>query len=389
MYQTAVYFIPKAMKKIIFLLSFYLVSIPITAQAIHLIMVSDYADSIFGKVTVENETNIEQMFQRVSTNLGYLLNKTYLNTGNKLFNRTQIISKLNNLKTSPEDIIVFYYDGFGFYSPTSKSEFPIFTLDKSNDKILSFDDVATILTLKNNRLAIVIADIRNTENQQLSEMPVGTILAAENLGKIITKKIFLAQSGIYKILSAKKGMPSYPHFTESFVDAFFGNLEISESESIKQMSLDNVMGLTQTFINSRISLSVNKAPQEILWSFTKLNKKVKSYQPPELNIPTPQELKVQIELLINTVDKTMRAKIESDTRTFFAPNATIELMIIPKDSLQAVNLPIKLSLDQYIKQSAGYDAKAKRSIENFNVFDFRRTADFKKFKELRITEKIN
>ena len=116
---------------------------------------------------------------------------------------------------------------------------------------------------------------------------------------------------------------------------------------------------------------------------------VKSYQPPVLNIPTPQELKVQVELLINPVDKAMRAKIESDTRTFFVPNATIELMTIQKDSLQAGNLPLKLSIDQYIKQSAGYDAKLKRSIDDLKVFDFRRTADFKKFTELRITEKIN
>lgn len=377
------------MKKIIFLFSFFLLFTPIKAQTFHLIMVSDYASPIFGKVSLENETNIEQMFGTVSSYLGYSLTKTYLNTNNKLFNRTEIISKLNNLNTLPEDIVVFYYNGFGIYPPQSKSEYPTFTLANTDNKTLSVDDISTQLSLKNNRLGMVIADIRNTENRQLSEMPSGAIIAAEQLSKVITEKIFLEHSGVYKILSSKKGMPSYPYFTISFVDAFFGTLEISESEYIKNMSLGYVLSETQSIVKDRVSLSEIKTPQEILWSFTKLDKKVKTYQPPYFNIPTPKELKAQISLLVNPINTNERTKIENNVRAFFSSDAIIEVIKAQTDGSKTANSSQKMNVYQYIKQTAGYNTKVKRTIEDFNVFDFRRTADFKKFSELRITEKIN
>jgi hypothetical protein len=86
------------MKKLTFLiLILFLFSlVHAKAQTLHLLMVSDYANPTFGKVTLENEVNIEQMFGRVSSNLDYKLNKVYLNTTNKLFNRIAVITALNN-----------------------------------------------------------------------------------------------------------------------------------------------------------------------------------------------------------------------------------------------------------------------------------------------------
>jgi hypothetical protein len=378
------------MKKLTFLiLILFLFSlVHAKAQTLHLLMVSDYANPTFGKVTLENEVNIEQMFGRVSSNLDYKLNKVYLNTTNKLFNRIAVITALNNLKTNPEDIVIFYYNGFGFYPPQSKSDYPTFQLNNTDNKTLSFDDISTQLSIKNNRLGMVIADLRQTENMLLEPIPESGMTAAEELSKIITQKIFLEQSGIYKILSAKKGMPSYPHFTESFTNSFYRTLEISDSELIKQINLDDVLNITQTRINAYISLSVNKTPQQIQWSFNKLNKKVKSYQSPYFNIPTHNELKAQLHLLANPVDSTQRSNIESNTRAFFTPDASIIVQSIPSNNTQTVNQPIKMSLEQYIQQTATYNAKVKRTIE-FKVFDFRRSKDFKKFTELRITEIIN
>ena len=164
------------MKKIILFFSFFFVSVQANAQTLHLIMISDYANPIFGKVSLENEINIEKIFGTASSYLGYSLSKTYLNTSNKLFNRTAIISKLDNLKTLPEDIVVFYYNGFGIYPPQIKSEYPTFTLENIDNKTLSVDDISTQLSLKNNRLVMVIADIRSTENRQLSKIPSGKSL---------------------------------------------------------------------------------------------------------------------------------------------------------------------------------------------------------------------
>jgi hypothetical protein len=353
------------------------------AQTLHLIMVSDYANPTFGKVTLENEVNIEQLCGTVSSNLDYKINKVYLNTTNKLFNRFGVITALNNLKTNPEDIIVFYYIGFGTYPPISKSEYPTFSLNTADSKTLSVDEVEKQLSAKNNRFSLMIADIRNTENR--GKGPTPTFTPGESLSKIITQKIFLEQAGILKIVSAKKGMPSYPYFTTDFVEAFYNTLQISDSELIKSMSFDNVLNMTQTIINSDVYYSEIKTPQQILWSFSKLNKKVKSYQPPYFNIPTPNELKAQLELLVNPINMTERSNIENNTRAFFTPDASIIVQSMPLNNAQSDNQPTKMSLEQYIQQTATYDAKVKRTVE-FNVFDFKRTKDFKKFSELRITE---
>ena len=182
-------------------------------------------------------------------------------------------------------------------------------------------------------------------------------------------------------------MPSYPYLTADFRESFFNTLENSDSELIKNINFGDWLSITQSLINTDIYYSEIKKPQAILWSFTKLNKKVKNYQPPVLNIPTPNELKAQLELLINPTDLTQRAKIENDTRILFTPDATIELIKPKADSVQ-INTFSKININQYIKQTASYNAKIKRVIQEFKVFEFRRTPDFKKFYELRIVEKI-
>jgi hypothetical protein len=372
-------------KKLLFI--FFIISVlQANTQTLHLMMVSDYANPTFGKITLENEVNIEMMFGRVAENLGYKTNKIYLNTTNKSFNQTAINARLSNLKPLSEDIIVFYYNGFGFYPPNNRSDYPVFQLSNSNSKTLYFDDVARQLSLKNNRLGMVIADIRNTQNRLLEEPPVGGLVAAEQLSKVITRKLFLEKVGIYKILSAKKGMPSYPYFTESFVDGFDRILEISESERMPEIDFDFLIDRTQSRMNAYIYYSENKSPQEIQWVFTKLNKRVKSYEPPYFNIPTPKELKAQIELLINPAETNERLMIEQKTRELFSADAMIEVVKVQADNSI---ISSKITIDQYIKQTAGYDKTIKRTVEDFRVFDFRRTADFKKFTELRITEKNN
>lgn len=373
------------MKKITFLITFLLIFTHTQAQTLHLVMVSDYANTTFGKVTLENEKNIEDMFKKVCENLNYKPNYVYLNTTNKLFNRLAVVAALNNLKPNPEDIVVFYYNGFGFYPPNSRSEYPTFSLNDTKHKTLSVDEVEMQLSVKNNRLSLVIADIRNKENIILSKV-VPSIQVGEDLAKLITQKIFLEQSGIIKIVSAKKGMPSYPYFTADFAEVFFNTLDISDSELIKDVGFTNLLNMTQTIINNDVYYSEIKTPQQILWSFKKLNKRVKSYQPPYFSIPTPNELKAQLQLLANPVDTTERSKIENNVRAFFPPDASIEVLTVQGNN--PLSVPIKMSLEQYIQQTATYDAKVKRTIE-FLIFDFKRSKDFKKFVELRITEKIN
>ena len=83
------------MKKIFSLLLFFSLIGNLNAQTLHLILVSDYADPAFGKVTIQNEVEIEEMFTTVSKNLDYGLKTLYLNTKNQYFNSNVLDNATN------------------------------------------------------------------------------------------------------------------------------------------------------------------------------------------------------------------------------------------------------------------------------------------------------
>ena len=82
------------------------------------------------------------MFTNVSTKLGYGLKLLYFNTENQHFNRRDIVSGLNALTTNIEDIIIFYYTGYGVYQIGDNSNFPSLKLQNTGNKFLSKETVA-------------------------------------------------------------------------------------------------------------------------------------------------------------------------------------------------------------------------------------------------------
>lgn len=370
------------MKSILLLFILCLLPKWVNAQELHLIMATDYADATFGKNTLENEDAIEKMFGSVAKKLDYGIKKIYLNTTNKLFNQANINSSLDNLKTNPEDIIVFYYTGYGSFSENPNSNFPSFKLTGNT---LAMDDVAKQLREKKGRLVMVIADVRDTNNKLIDF--TRRLSKEEDFSKIIAQKIFLEPVGVYKIASAKKNMPAYPYFTIAFSDNYYAALETTDADLIPPITMNFVLKNTQSQLNAMVKQSEIKNPQQIMVSFEKLERPVKTYSASTFAIPSPKALKMQIELLANSTEEDERKKAAEILRNMFTPNAIIEVRTENKNINVQNNETLKMSIEEYIKQTEKYDKTMKRAI-NFEVGDFRRNEDFKKFISLKIVERI-
>jgi hypothetical protein len=373
------------MKKKFLLIFLFLQIVKVNAQTLHLILVSDYADPAFGKVTLQNEVEIQEMFTNVSKNLGYGLKVLYLNPKNQHFNSKDVVSGLAALNTNTEDIIIFYYNGYGTYPAGENSNFPSFKLMDTDNKFLSMDEIAKQLRDKNGRLILVIADTRDTQNQiKVLTRPLRKV---EDFAKIITQKIFFEQSGIFKIASSKKNMPSYPYFTMAFTDNFYKALDISETETIPKLNVVYLLKNTQSQLDSMILQSDIKNPQKIMMTYEKTDKTVKTYPASDYEIPSWKQLKNQLELLANSAVEEDRKKSAEIIRNMFTANAVIDVKTENRNINVQNNEVMKISIEDYIKQTEKYDKTMKRAIR-FEVGDFKRTADFKKFSSLKIIEII-
>jgi hypothetical protein len=373
------------MKKKFLLIFLFLQIVKVNAQTLHLILVSDYADPAFGKVTLQNEVEIQEMFTNVSKNLGYGLKVLYLNPKNQHFNSKDVVSGLAALNTNTEDIIIFYYNGYGTYPAGENSNFPSFKLMDTDNKFLSMDEIAKQLRDKNGRLILVIADTRDTQNQiKVLTRPLRKV---EDFAKIITQKIFFEQTGIFKIASSKKNMPSYPYFTMAFTDNFYKALDISDAETIPKLNVVYLLKNTQSQLDSMILQSDIKNPQKIMMTYEKTDKTVKTYPASDYEIPSWKQLKTQLELLANSAVEEDRKKSSEIIRNMLTSNAIIDVKTENRNINVQNNEVMKISIEDYIKQTEKYDKTMKRAIR-FEVGDFKRTADFKKFSSLKIIEII-
>jgi Caspase domain len=362
------------------------------AQTLHLIMLSDYADPKFGGISLADEEEMLKIFKTVEWGLGYKIKVSYLNSNNNMFDKASVIKSLDSLntKTVPNDIIVFFYSGLGFYPPKSKATFPTFKLKDYKKSPISLDNIAQIIASKNVRLGIVLADCRDSF-PLTPPVFVQPLIVTEDLRKLIIRKLFLEQTGILKIASANKGNPTWKMpvfnisaFMYSFSETFVHSLQ-TDAEKIPLLSFDYILKNTQKKMENYLKgfIPLDK-PQFSHWEFIpsppKLNSIITLYPPSTFIIPTEKELKEQLNILVNSTDSLEINSSASKLSNLFTKKATIEI--------KANDTPTKqMTIEEYMTQTAKYDKKIKRSI-NFNELDFKRTEDFKKFIFLSLREKI-
>jgi Caspase domain len=382
-----------AMKRNILLLFLLLIFSKIDAQTLHLIMVSDYADPKFGIVSQADEESILNVFTTVEWAINYKLSTTYLNSNNKKFDSKNVLKSINSLQTKPEDMIVLFYSGFGYYPTKSESTFPSFKLSDYKKAPLSLDDIADKIKVKTIRLGIVLADCRDSF-QPLSKgppppPPQDGMGLFEDFRRIMLRKIFLEKSGILKVASSSKGESTWKLLKKNnsvFVSSFRSAIGIQiNSKSTANVSLDSVLRISQSIMNIKLEEFDETKEQSVNWVFTPYEKNkialFKQYNFESFVIPSYDELKEELTLIANSNDKIMRDSSSKKLIEMFTKDAKVELKM-PEGQIST------LSIENYISQTAKYDKAIKRDID-FKISDFKRSDDYKKFISLRFTEKTN
>ncbi len=378
------------MKKLRFLLAILLFSKICNAQTLHLIMVSDYADPKFGIVSQADEEAVDKIFKTAATFLDYKLNISYLNSNNNLFNSISIKKALDTLKAKPNDIIMFFYSGLGYYPKNNLSTFPTFQLTDFKESTLSVNEIALLLEKKGVRLGIVLAECRDSSPEPKTK-EIADLVVTEDLRKMIIKKLFLENCGIWKIASASKGNPTWKHpffnisaFMNSF-DKIFAKTLDTPANQFSTLNFENILLKTQGRMENVLEAYIPKdKPQISHWEFKpykKIDKKIIQYPASTFVIPDIYDLQNQLTILVNTSDEEERKKAISSISEMCKKNAQIELKT--KDVQQSKTI---LTIEQYIAQTANYDKQTKRTIF-IHPYDFKRSTDYKKFVSLKITEK--
>lgn len=138
-------------------------------------------------------------------------------------NRQEILHKIDRLKITRDDLILFYYSGHGCSSEQKTTPWPYLYL-ADRDQYMALDEVLDHLKNKNAKFALVVADCCNNFR---GEMPQPTVfrfhsLAEKHISRSV-KNLFLNSKGILVITGAEPGGYSWASdeggiLTSAFLD---------------------------------------------------------------------------------------------------------------------------------------------------------------------------
>lgn len=131
------------------------------AQVLHTIIFADTHDANIGESTKEDfyQFGIEANTIAAATNMKM---KTYYYKDDRCSNES-LVSLIDNLRTGPNDVILFYYSGHGGRSPQDKSEFPQMCLGSHyQSDFYPMEKLLYKLQSQPARLKIVIGDCCNS-----------------------------------------------------------------------------------------------------------------------------------------------------------------------------------------------------------------------------------
>ena len=196
------------------------------AQTAHYLIVADTDDYIIGNIS----NNVCEYFQQtfaptMHQKFGWENHSVY----EKHLRDNSIDYQIDNLQTSSNDVIFFYYSGHGCNSANTNEQFPAFYL---NGKFCWERDIYEKLKSKPHKLLIVIAETSNRIFDMLNSNPPINGTNSTQVSDYQTN---------YIVSSCKRNQDSY---FENGYDYFFSSFKEAFEEEIKSnnsnLSWDNI-----------------------------------------------------------------------------------------------------------------------------------------------------
>lgn len=243
----------------------------------HLVMVADVEDRSIGKSTAQDQRDVTTTFTKISRELGIEI-REYQFSGNG-FNKDSILTNLNRINNSPNDIIIYYYSGHGYNDPGKDSEFPSMALDGVD---LSLEDMYYEVRAKNARLTMIIGDLCNSIPESRAAVGRREALPFKSgylFDNTKLSKLFIQSSGFLVSTSSQKGEWSYcmnnpdgtmgnGQFTHAFIESM-----IKEASAVSASDADwlNLFGRAYRNANINTQGLVNQNGQRGQSGFNRSN----------------------------------------------------------------------------------------------------------------------
>ncbi len=239
---------------ILSILSAYADRRPVSPK-LHVLYVMEQEDPQYGLLNLGNEELMTNIMQTVKWGLSYSMSTTYL--AKKEFTSAALKKAITTLKTSPRDIIVLYYSGFGLMPANPRNKFANWKLRDVAKQGLSVDEVERWLVAKKVHLNLIIADCsaQRVENGRL----VASVGLRPDLRKRVIKRLFLDNCGVVKMGSSLPSMPSWVNdsenqsvFTGAYSGAFSDLLLTSDPAMIPKITFNYLSQLTAGRMESKL-----------------------------------------------------------------------------------------------------------------------------------------
>jgi uncharacterized protein YcfL len=242
---------------------------------LHAIILADTNDKKIGASTKVDFNKFMNLAKEISNNTGMKL-KDYSFKGNSL-NHNFVITRLNNLRVNPNDVVIFYYAGHGV-NPDTGTRWPSMIL---NGKSLELNFVVNTIQKKHPRLFLAIADTCNTfsndravtlvnRSQSGSSVPVsknyqelflrarGSIVASgAKPGQLSWSDSKYGGLFTYQFLeSLKRGLSSNQPNWHTIIKSAKATIKLPNGVTQEPQAKINIKGETQIDLNNNLEESI-------------------------------------------------------------------------------------------------------------------------------------
>ncbi|GAB3947479.1 hypothetical protein GCM10028805_19800 [Spirosoma harenae] len=215
----------------------------------------------FGRLNMENDSLMNLFVRKIHLELQYPMRISRLDQSN--FTRKALQDTITAMKTSPNDIIIVYYSGYGLPPTNPADNFANWRLSDMNKTGLPVSEVENWLRAKNVHLGVLIADCSSQRiDHTPPAVPEATTVEGIILSQEIIKQLFLRTKGIVKLGSSTPSAPGYLNlaakvnklnpgtlFTNALCTAFGSLLESSSPDILPGLSFETLQSWTSSNIN--------------------------------------------------------------------------------------------------------------------------------------------
>lgn len=348
------------MHKLIILIFFTLLSLPIKAQTLHAIIFANTEcpgdprnpnDPGIGPSVSGDYYRMKIEMTTIAAFIDYELKTHYYIGDQEQFSRESLEKVLKGLKCDPQDIVFFYYSGHGSRSKNEKTDFPQmnFVVDPYKSRIpestanYPLYNVMTRIKEKSPRLTIVLGDMCNSVANWVTPKTLPFDKAAtkvEDAPVKFYKDLFLNVKGSLIATSSKPGQTSAAYsdggaFTLGFMESLQQMVSEGMEPSWKNL-LDYSVAATESRTQCRQTPIYDVSDLHIATSDTntQIEPTTQTDNTAEItSTPDITEDEVAISNLLTSVgsesvdeEKRIELAIEAMSLLFDSPNAVIKVV---------------------------------------------------------------